>query len=79
MKNRDEHRRDILQEIFRFGALENGGVLPQFVGDLVNDELAVPALARRTFSQQRALLIDLENAERDAGKNVIARTETVAF
>ncbi len=40
MKNRDEHWRDILQEIFRFGTLENRGVLSQFVGDLVNDELA---------------------------------------
>src|SRR6266481_2167187 len=79
VKNRDEHWRDILQEIFRFGTLENGGVLPQFVSDLVNDELA--SLLKRfvRFSQQRALLIDLENAERDAGENVIARTETVAF
>src|SRR5438045_9572248 len=32
VKNRDEHWRDILQEIFRLGALENGGALPQFVG-----------------------------------------------
>src|SRR5262249_28361428 len=40
VKQRDEHWRDILQEIFRFVALEKGGVLPQFIGDLVDDELA---------------------------------------
>src|SRR5213596_2826676 len=79
VKNRDEHWRDILQEILRFGALENGGVLPQFVGDLVNDELA--SLLKRIvrFSQQGTLLVDLENAERDAGEDVIARSETMAF
>src|SRR6516162_8153398 len=38
MKYRDKHWRDILQEIFRFVALENGGVLPQLVSDLVNDK-----------------------------------------
>src|SRR6476646_2642615 len=32
---------DILQEIFRFVALENGGVLPQLIGDLVNDKLTI--------------------------------------
>src|SRR4029450_13973764 len=40
VKHRNKHWRDILQEIFRFVALENGGVLPQFIGDLVDDELA---------------------------------------
>src|SRR4030095_429544 len=79
VKHRDKHWRDILQEIFRFGALENGGVLPQFVGDLVNDEFAAGFECGVRFSQQRALLVDLENAERDAGENVIARGETVAF
>src|SRR5215208_4212292 len=41
VKHRNKHWRDILQKIFRFVALENGGVLPQFVGDLVNDKLTV--------------------------------------
>src|SRR5206468_810569 len=41
VKYRDKHWRDILQKIFRFVALENGGVLPQLIGDLVNDKLAV--------------------------------------
>src|SRR6267142_712497 len=31
------------------------------------------------LSQQSALLLDLENAERNAGKNVIARSEPAAF
>src|SRR2546421_8070386 len=71
VKHRDKHRRDILQKIFRFVALENGGVLPQFIGDLVNDEFAAGFERVVRFSQQRALLVDLENAERDAGENVI--------
>src|SRR5215471_6904733 len=37
VKHRDKHRRNILQKIFRFIALENGGVLPQLIGDLVDD------------------------------------------
>src|SRR5215470_17309194 len=38
VKHRDKHWRDILQKIFRLVALENGGVLPQLIGDLVNDK-----------------------------------------
>src|SRR6187401_2077812 len=41
VEHRDKHWRDILQEIFRFVALENGGVLPQLIGDLVNDKLTI--------------------------------------
>src|SRR6476620_3168849 len=41
VKYRDKHWRDILQKIFRFVPLENGGVLPQLVGDLLNVKLAV--------------------------------------
>src|SRR2546421_8255625 len=79
MENRDEHWRYILQEILRFGALENCGVLPQFVGDLINNEFASLFKGVVRFSQQRALLVDLENAEWDARENVIARSETVTF
>jgi len=79
VKHRDKHWRDILQKIFRFGALENGGVLPQLVGDLVNDKLAVRLKRLVRFSQQCALLLDLENAKRNAGENVIARSEYAAF
>src|SRR6478672_1101785 len=79
VKHRDKHWRDILQKIFRFGALENGGVLPQLIGDLVNDKLAVRLKRIVRLSQQCALLLDLENAERNAGKNVIARSEPATF
>ena len=79
MKNRDEHWRDILQEIFRFGALEDRSVLPQFIGDLVNDELAARLKRIIRFSQQRALLLNFENAKRDAGENIIAGSKAVAF
>src|SRR5512132_2647688 len=79
VKHRDKHWRDILQEIFRFVALENGGVLPQLISDLVNDKLAVRLRRSVRLSQQCALLLDLENAERNAGKNVIARSEFAAF
>src|SRR6266850_167460 len=79
VKYRDKHWRDILQKIFRFVALENGGVLPQLIGDLVNDKLTVRLKRIVRLSQQCALLLDLENAERNAGKNVIARSEPAAF
>src|SRR2546421_9543178 len=79
MENRDEHWRYILQEILRFSPLENCGVLPQFVGDLINNKFAFLFEGVVRFSQQRALLVDLENAEWDARENVIARSETVAF
>src|SRR6266566_2481326 len=75
VKHGDKHRRDILQKIFRFVALENGGVLPQLIGDLVDDELTFRLKRIVRLSQQRALLIDFENAEWNAGENVIARIE----
>src|SRR6478736_9708773 len=79
VKYRDKHWRDILQKIFRFIALENGGVLPQLIGDLVNDKLAIRLKRFVRLSQQRALLLDLENAERNAGENVIARIESASL
>src|SRR4029077_16756219 len=79
VKHRDKHWRDILQKIFRFSALENGGVLPQLIGDLVNDKLAVRLERIVRLSQQCALLLDLENTERNAGENVIARIESAAL
>src|SRR5213592_2153063 len=79
VKYRDKHWRDILQKIFRFVPLENGGVLPQIRGEMVNDKLAVRLKRIVRLSQQCALLLDLENAERNAGENVIARSESAAF
>src|SRR5215467_2555272 len=68
VKYRDKHWRDILQKIFRFVALENGGVLPQFIGDLVNNKLPFRLKRIVRLSQQRALLIDFENAKRNTGE-----------
>ena len=76
MKHRNKHRWDILQEIFRFVALENGGVLPQLIGDLVDDELTFWLKRIVRLSQQRSFFIDFENAEWNAGENVIARSES---
>src|SRR5512132_334021 len=79
VKYRDKHWRDILQKIFRFVALENGGVLPQLIGNLVNDKLAIRLKRIVRLSQQCAFLLNLENAKRNAGENVIARSESAAF
>src|SRR6188472_1583535 len=79
VKHRDKHWRDILQEIFRFVALENGGVLSQLIGDLVNDKFTVRLKGIVSLPQQCALLFDFENAKRNAGENVIARIESPAF
>src|SRR5436190_19133688 len=79
VKHRDKHWRDILQKIFRFVALENSGVLPQLIGDLVNDKTAVGLKCIVRLSQQRAFLLDLENAERNAGENVVTRIEPATF
>src|SRR5215471_8716956 len=79
VKYRDKHWRDILQKIFRFVALKNGGVLLQLVGDLVNNKLSFRLKCIVRLSQQRALLVDFENAKRNPGENVIARIESAAF
>ncbi len=79
MKNSNEHWRDILQEVFRFGVLEKCGVLLQFVGDLINDETAVRRQRIICFSQERAFLVDLENAERNSGKNIVAASDAATF
>src|SRR6516225_5641499 len=79
VKHRDKHWRDILQKIFRFVALENGGVLLQLIRDLVNNKFPIRLQRIVCLSQQSALLLNLENAERNAGENVIARSEAAAL
>src|SRR4029453_152223 len=79
VKHRDKHWRDILQKIFRFVALESDGVLPQLIGHLVNNKLAVRLKRFVRLSQKCAFLLDLENADRNAGENVIAQSESAAF
>jgi hypothetical protein len=79
VKHGDEHRRNILEDVLRFGAIENGGVLPELVRHLVNNEL--PAIGQRfiSFFEERAFLFDRENAERDSGKDVIALRDIAPF
>ena len=72
VKNSDEHRRDVLQEVFRFAMLEKRRVLLQFVGYLVNDESAVRRESVMGFLKERPFLLDRENAEWNARKDVIA-------
>src|SRR6266516_3409529 len=72
VKDSDEHRRDVLQEVFRFAMLEKRRVLLQFVGYLVNDESAVRRESVIGFLKERPFLLDRENAEWNARKDVIA-------
>ena len=59
LENGDEHRRNILEEIFGLGVIENGGVLPQFVSHLINDEAAAGRERIVAFLQERPFLVDL--------------------
>ena len=78
LKNGDEHRRNILQTILRFRAIEKGGVLPEFVRHLVNNEGAAGAQRVVGILEESAFLLDLENAERNAGEDVIALRNAAA-
>ena len=53
-------------------AIEKGGVLPQLVRHLINDEAAAGRERVVCLLEQGALLFDLENAERNAGNDVVA-------
>ena len=79
MKNSDEHWRDILQEVFRFSVLEKRGMLLQFVCDLVNNETAASRQRIIRFSQEGAFLVDLEDAERNTGKDIVAESDAAPF
>jgi hypothetical protein len=79
MENSDKHRRNILEDVLRFGAIEERGVLPELVRDLVNDETATIGQGFVGFLQQGPLLLDLENAEWDPRKDVIALRNAAAF
>ena len=68
-----------MQEIFRFAMLEQRRVLLQFVGYLVDDETAVRRESVMGFPKERPFLLDLENAKRNAGKDVIAASDTLTF
>src|ERR1700680_4605620 len=75
LKNRDEHGRNVLQEIFGLGAIENFSVLPQFVRDLINDKSTAGRERVVSLLEQSALFVDLQNAKRDAGNDIITRLD----
>src|SRR6266446_7182878 len=72
LKNRDEHRRNVLQEIFGFGTVENFSVLLQLVRDLINDKPTASCECVMGLLEQSPLLVDLQNAKRDAGSDIVA-------
>src|SRR5439155_7212757 len=74
--NGDEHRRNVLQEIFGLRALENLGVLFKFVGDLINNETSAIGQRIVRLLEQSARFVDLENAKRDSGNDIIAGVDT---
>ena len=81
IKDCDEARGDVLQEVFRVRPGENLGVLPQLVGELVDDE-GRGGLWREgieSLLQQRPLLVDLHGAEWDARDDVIAMLDAADF
>src|SRR5207253_6010727 len=75
LKNRDEHRRNVLQEIFGFGTVENFSVLLQLVRDLINDKPTASCECVMGLLEQSPLLVDLQNAKRDAGNDIVARVD----
>src|SRR6266404_534045 len=79
LKHRDEHRRNILQKIFRLRVLENFRVLLQFVRDLVNDETAASRERVMRLPEQGAFLVDLKNTEGNSGHDVIAGVDPTAM
>ena len=52
VENGDEHWRNILEDVLGFGAIEEGGVLPEFVRDLVDNETAAISQGFISFLQQ---------------------------
>src|SRR4030081_702073 len=78
-ENRDEHRRNILQNIFRFRFLEERGVLLQLVRHLINDETAAGRERLVRFPQKGKFLVDLKNTERDPGDNVITLRDAASL
>ena len=71
LENRDEHWRNILEKILRLHAIEEGGMLAQFVRDLIDDEVAAVRERLICFRQQRSLFFDFENAKRNSRENVV--------
>jgi hypothetical protein len=72
LENSDEHRRDILQDVFGLGPAKEFGMLFQLVRDLINNELATGRERVMGLLQQLPLHLDLENAEWDTGDDKVA-------
>src|SRR5260221_3543135 len=74
VKLRDEHRRKILQTIFRLHAREVAAVVHELVCDLVNDERRARVRRERVerVLQKLTLFCGLKDAERDPGDNIVA-------
>src|SRR5437764_10908556 len=72
LKNGDEHGRNVLQEIFGLGAVEDFSVLPQLVRDLINDKSTASRERVVSLLEQSAFLVDLQDTKRDTGNDVIA-------
>jgi hypothetical protein len=78
LKNGDEHRRNILQTVLRFRPIKKCGVLPQFVCHLINNESTAPAQRVIGVLQECTLLLDFENAERNAREDVVALSDAAS-
>src|SRR2546428_35976 len=80
LKNRDEHRRNVLQEIFRFGTVENLSVLLQLVCDLINDKPTASCECVMGLLEERALQESFEEkgAHRKANSHPLAQHCPVA-
>src|SRR5262245_32770786 len=59
LKNSDEHRWYVLQEVLRVGVLEQSRMLFQFVGHLIDDETATRRQRIVCFLQERTFLLNL--------------------
>ena len=55
-----------------FRVVEKGGMLPELISHLVNDERAAGREGVVCILKQGAFLFDIENTEGNAGNNVIA-------
>ena len=72
LENSDEHRRNILQDVFGLGPAKEFCMLLQFVRHLVNDKLAAGRKRVVGLLQQLPFHLDLENAEWDTGNDKVA-------
>jgi hypothetical protein len=75
----DEHRRNILQEILGFRVIEQAGMLPELIRDLINDESPAGRDRCMGLLKEGALLPNIEDAEGNAGDDVVAVGDAAAL